>query len=141
MSQLLCTVVTPEETALEEATDFVALPLYDGEYGVSPGHSPVIARVGYGELRLKTDGHIVARYYLDGGFVQIANNTVSILTERAVPADQIDVEAARKDLAAALKRPAHTPELQAQRDRDIARARAQIHIAQRTQGGASPARI
>jgi F-type H+-transporting ATPase subunit epsilon len=135
--QLHCVVVTPERTALEETTYFVALPLYDGEYGVAPGHSPVIARLGYGELRLKTAGGATERYYIDGGFVQVADNVVSVLTERAIPADQVSVDAAHKDLDAALRRPAHTPELMEQRDRDIARARAQIHVAERSGGGSA----
>jgi F-type H+-transporting ATPase subunit epsilon len=137
MSQLHCIVVTPEKTALDEVTDFVALPLYDGEYGVAPGHSPVIARLGYGELRLKTAGAGETRYYIDGGFVQVADDVVSILTERAVPAAQLDVTAAQEDLNAAMTRPANTPERMEARDREIARARAQIHIAQKGGAGAA----
>ncbi|MBW3600491.1 MAG: ATP synthase F1 subunit epsilon [Planctomycetes bacterium] len=129
MSQLHCIVVTPERTALDEVTDFVALPLYDGEYGVAPGHSPVIARLGYGELRLKSGGATEERYYIDGGFVQVADNVVSILTERAIPAEKLDAGAAHEDLNAALTRPANTPERMETRDREIARARAQIRIA------------
>jgi F-type H+-transporting ATPase subunit epsilon len=133
--QLHCVVVTPEKTALEETTDFVALPLYDGEYGVAPGHSPVIARLGYGELRLRTEGGATERYYIDGGFIQVADNVVSVLTERAIPAEQVSLDAAHKELDAALRRPANTRELMEQRDRDIARARAQIHVAEKSGGG------
>ncbi len=139
MSQLHCIVVTPEKTAVEEVVDFVALPLYDGEYGVAPGHSPVIARLGYGELRLKTGGRVSARYYLDGGFVQVADNVVSILTERAIPADEISLEAAHQDLDAAMRQPADTPERQELRDREIARARAQIYVAEKGRGGVASA--
>ena len=45
-------VVTPEQTVLDATTDFVALPLYDGELGVAPSHAPMIGRLGYGELRI-----------------------------------------------------------------------------------------
>jgi F-type H+-transporting ATPase subunit epsilon len=135
--QLHCIVVTPEKTALEETTDFVALPLPDGEYGIAPGHSPVIARLGFGELRLKTGGHTAARYYIDGGFVQVNDNVVSVLTERAIPADELSLDAAHKDLDAALRKPADTPERIAARERDMDRARAQIHVAQKTTGGGS----
>ena len=45
-----CVVVTPERTLFDELVEFVALPLYDGELGVLPGHSPLIGRLGYGEL-------------------------------------------------------------------------------------------
>src|SRR5687768_2501252 len=110
MPQLTCLVVTPEQTALETTTDFVALPLFDGEIGIAPNHSPLIGRLGYGEMRIKTGGN-VSRYYVDGGFVQVADNVVSVLTNRAVPADRVDGAAAQKQLEAASKRPANTPEL------------------------------
>ena len=82
---LTCTVVTPEQTALETKADFVALPLFDGEIGIAANHSPLIGRLGYGEMRIRTAGQ-VSHYYVDGGFVQVADNVVSDLTTRAVPA-------------------------------------------------------
>jgi F-type H+-transporting ATPase subunit epsilon len=130
MPQLTCIVVTPEQTALETTTDFVALPLFDGEVGIAPGHSPLIGRLGYGEMRVKTGG-TVSRYYVDGGFVQVADNVVSVLTNRAVPAERVDGAAAQKQLESASKRSAHTPELMEIRDREIAQARAQIRVARR----------
>ena len=55
---LRCVVVTPEATILDRPAEFVALPLYDGEIGIGRGHSPLIGRLGYGEMRLRTDdGH------------------------------------------------------------------------------------
>ena len=51
---LTCVVVTPEQTALEQKADFVALPLYDGEIGIGANHSPLIGRLGYGEMRIKS---------------------------------------------------------------------------------------
>ena len=130
MAQLTCIVVTPETTALEEKTDFVALPLFDGEIGIAPGHSPMIGRLGYGEMRLKT-AQGVSRYYLDGGFVQVADNIVSVLTNRAIASDQVDAEVARQLLETALKRPANSEELLDIRDRAISQARAQLRIAKR----------
>ena len=130
MPQLTCLVVTPEQTVLETTTDFVALPLFDGEIGIAHNHSPLIGRLGYGEMRIKTGG-AVSRYYVDGGFVQVADNVVSVLTNRAVPADKVDSAAAHKALEAARHRPANTPELMALRDRAVAQARAQIHVAGR----------
>src|SRR5437868_14445952 len=105
---LLCTVVTPEQTALETKADFVALPLYDGEIGIAANHSPLIGRLGYGEMRIKTGG-TTTRYYVDGGFVQVADNVIAILTSRAVPAASLDPAAAEPQLAAALEKQAHAP--------------------------------
>src|SRR5437870_13489598 len=97
--KLQCLIVTPEVTVLDRAVDFVALPLYDGELGVLPGRAPLVARLGYGELRAKTGGAI-ERYYIDGGFLQVDHNVVSVLTPRAVRADAIRPEAARSELEA-----------------------------------------
>jgi len=129
MAKLLqVVVVTPEQTALEQEAEFVALPLYDGELGIAPLHSPLIGRLGYGEMRIKTAAKTL-HYYIDGGFVQVVDDVVSVLTNRAVPANKIDGAAAQTQLNAAMAKPANTPELLAVRDRSIAQARAQIRIA------------
>lgn len=121
-------VVTPESTVLEQEADFVALPLYDGEIGISPFHSPLIGRLGFGEMRIKTAGKTL-HYYVDGGFVQVVDNVVSVLTNRAVPASKLDIAVAQAQLTNAMTKPANTPELLAIRDRAVAQARAQIHVA------------
>ncbi len=128
MAGLNCIVVTPAATVLDEKADFVALPLFDGEIGVAPLHSPMIGRLGYGELRIKS-GTTVTRYYVDGGFVQVANDVVSILTNRAVPASEVDAAAAQSQLEEAQRRPAHTTELEKIRDRLESQARGQLRVA------------
>lgn len=127
MAGITCTVVTPEETALEEKADFVALPLYDGEIGIGANHSPLIGRLGFGEMRLRVGGK-VSSYYVDGGFVQVSGNVVSVLTNRAVPSDQVDASQAKEQLSSALQRKANTPELMDIRDRLVDQARAQLRV-------------
>jgi F-type H+-transporting ATPase subunit epsilon len=126
---LECIVVTPEATVLEMPAEFVALPLYDGELGVLPGHSPFIGRLGYGELRVKENGRTV-RLYVDGGFVQVAGPVVSVLTNNAIPAEKLSAAVAAEHLATARARKANSPELIAIRDRLEQQARAQLRIAQ-----------
>lgn len=130
MASLKISVVTPESTAFETEASFVVVPLYDGELGVAVGHSPMIGRLGYGELRVG-QGADAKRYYVDGGFVQVADNEVSVLTSRAVEASSLDAATAAADLEAARARPANSPELLEIRDREIARARAQVRLASR----------
>lgn len=125
--QVTCVVVTPERTALEKVVDFVALPLYDGEIGISHGHTPLIGRLGYGELRLKVDGQ-VERYYVDGGFVQVADNVVSLLTEAAVAVKDLDRAAAERQLAAAQAESPNTAEGFQIRDRNLSQARAKLRV-------------
>ncbi len=124
-----CIVVTPEATALQMPAEFIALPLYDGEMGIAPGHSPFIGRLGYGELRVRENGRTV-RLYIDGGFVQVANDQVSILTQQAIPVEKLDAGVAREHLATARARKANSPELMAIRDRAELQARAQLRMAE-----------
>lgn len=128
--KLHCIVVTPEETALESDADFIALPLFDGEIGIAPLHSPLIGRLGYGEMRIRNGGTTTS-YYLDGGFVQVVNNVVSVLTNRAVPAAKLDAAAVAAQLQEAQQQPANSEELLAIRDRLIAQSRAQLRVAKR----------
>ena len=125
-----CIVVTPEATAFEVDAEFVALPLFDGEIGIAVDHSPMIGRLGYGEMRIKADGK-TSVYYLDSGFVQVAANTVSVLTNRAVPAAKLESAKAEALLAAASKKPATSPELEEIRDRAVSQARAQVRVARK----------
>ncbi len=128
MAEVNCIVVTPEKTSLEQAAEFVALPLFDGEIGIAPGRSRMIGRLGYGEMRLRFGGK-VERFYVDGGFVQVADDTVSVLTNRAIPASDIDTDAATKQLAEAKGRRANSVEELEIRDRLILQARAQLRVA------------
>ncbi len=131
MSDLKCVIVTPETTLRDDAADFVALPLFDGELGVSPGHSPMIGRLGFGELRIKVKGQ-TERFYVDGGFVQVAGNVVSVMTNRAIPSEKLDSHVAAEQLKSAQSRKANTGELLAIRERAVAQARAQIRTAKRS---------
>lgn len=124
--ELHCVIVTPERALLDETADFVALPMYDGELGVLPGRSPVIGRLGYGELRIRR-GNATRRYFLDGGFAQVRSNTVTVLTGRAIEAKDLDATAAQQALVAALQ-PAATPQAHEAQLKAQERARAQLRI-------------
>ena len=79
---LQCVVVTPERAVLDEAVDFVALPMYDGELGVLPGRLPLIGRLGFGELRTVKD-RVTKCYFIDGGFAQVRADVVTVLGREA----------------------------------------------------------
>jgi F-type H+-transporting ATPase subunit epsilon len=126
--KLQCVVVTPEKTLFDERVDFVALPLYDGESGILPGHTPLIGRLGFGELRTKT-GEVVKRYYIDGGFVQVRADVVTVLTNRAVPAQELDAAAAAQELEAAGSSTVTSETEFVEQEKAIARARGKIRVA------------
>jgi len=131
---LQCIIVTPERAVLDDTVDFVALPMFDGELGVLPGRSPLIGRLGYGELRTR-GGQETRRYFVDGGFAQVRANVVTVLTSRATKAEQLDAAAAAKALEMA-NQPGKTPEEQDRQWKDQQRARAQLHMARRVRGEA-----
>jgi F-type H+-transporting ATPase subunit epsilon len=121
-----CVVVTPERALLDEPADFVAVPLYDGEIGILPGRAPLVGRLGYGELRLRR-GTETKRFYIDGGFVQVRDDVVTVLTSQALTAREIHPEQAERALAEAQAPDAgKTAE---QRLRAQERARAQLRVA------------
>jgi F-type H+-transporting ATPase subunit epsilon len=131
MRTLQCVVVTPERAVLDEPVDFVALPMYDGELGVLPGRAPLIGRLGCGELRIRR-GADTRRLFVDGGFAQVRSNVVSVLTPRALRAEEINPQAAAESLETAAT--AVTPEARAARQKNQQRARAQLRIARRVRG-------
>lgn len=131
MAQVKCIVVTPEATVSEQTVDSVVVPLYDGELGILPGHAPLIGRLGFGELRMVTGGNSES-LYVDGGFVQVADDVVSLLTQDAMPLSKLDEAAANELLNEAREKSATTVELQAIRQRSLDRARAQLRLARQS---------
>lgn len=127
MAEMTVTVVTPEETVVETTASSVVLPLFDGEIGVLPKHAPMIGRLGYGEMRVTSEGGATS-YYVDGGFVQIADNTVNIMTNRAMPTDKIDGAAAAEALKSSLDQSAQGDDAILARQRAVDQARAQVRL-------------
>jgi len=74
-------VISPEAILYEGTTESVVAPAHDGEVGILTGHAPMMALLGKGVLRLGGDGG--QRFNVDGGFLQVVDNTVRVVTERA----------------------------------------------------------
>ena len=123
-----CIVVTPERTELDCEADSVTLPMFDGSLGVLPSRAPMIGRLGFGTLQLATAAG-PQRYFVDGGFAQVENNTVSVLTARAISVDMLDVGEAEKALEDAQEMPGATPEQMQLKDTAVRRARGQLRSA------------
>lgn len=126
---LKCVVVTPEKAVLDESADFIVVPLFDGELGVAPDRQPLIGRLGVGELRITQAGK-VKNFYLDGGFVQIRGNVVTVLTPKAVAGKDIKVAAAEAVLKD--EKIETAPEKRDAQQKAQDRARVQLRIAQKT---------
>ena len=124
-----CTVVTPEQQALDETVEQVVLPAHDGQMGILTGRAPLLVKLGVGPLRVDLAGGRRRLFLVDGGVAQMRDDKLTVLTTVATAAEQIDVTAARADLA---KAEAEQPADDAARDdrrRRIARARAAEAVA------------
>jgi len=86
--KLQVTVITPEEAVLDAAADSVVIPAHDGELGALPGRAPLMCELGIGVLRYSNEGRS-EKLFIDGGFAQIVDDRVTVLSPRAVPAARI----------------------------------------------------
>lgn len=78
---LTVSVISPEAVLFEGTTDTVVAPAFDGEVGILTGHAPMMTLLGTGELKLGTGG--AQRFAVSGGFLQVVDDTVRVVTERA----------------------------------------------------------
>jgi F-type H+-transporting ATPase subunit epsilon len=81
---LKVSVISPEAVLFEGETDSVVAPAYDGEVGILTDHAPLMALLGNGQLRLGGSGG--RRFNVSGGFMQVLNNQVRVVTEKATAA-------------------------------------------------------
>ena len=79
---LKVSVISPEAVLYEGTADSVVAPAFDGEVGILTGHAPMLTLLGAGELRLGRDGSL-QRYQVTGGFLQVADDHVRVVTESA----------------------------------------------------------
>lgn len=83
-TRLSVAVITPSATVYEGEADMVVVPAWDGEVGFLRDHAPMMALLGDGVMRVTLDG-TERQFHVAGGFVQVADNVVSVLSERAEP--------------------------------------------------------
>ena len=125
-------IVTPETTAYSEDVEMVTLPGTEGELGVYPNHVPLLTTLKPGDLRVLKGGR--ENFLAVGeGFVEITGSAVSVLTDLALEASQIDVGAAEAAVAraqAAMKED-HGAEEVAAIQASLQKALAQLHVKRR----------
>ncbi len=121
-------VITPERAVLEAEATFVAIPAWDGEIGILAHRAPLLTKLGVGWLRADTAQGKHA-FLIDGGFAQVVDNRVSVLTERAQTAAEIDPAAARTALERAMAMKITDEASSEARTRAIALARLQLKAA------------
>ncbi len=125
-------VATPERLFIDEQVSEAELPGKSGYIGVLAGHAPLLSALGAGVLSYTSES---GRRFLaiDGGFVEVFDNHVRVLAERAEDGQDIDVAAAHRELdeATAALKSAHEKETSEAAVQAIARAQARLDAAER----------
>ena len=94
-NKITLTVVTRERKIIDVQVDEVVLPAHNGELGVLPGHTPLLASLKIGALRYRI-GTVVEHIVISWGFAEVLPDRVIVLAERGVLAHEIDRTAAEQ---------------------------------------------
>ncbi len=119
-TRLTLEIVTPDRALLREEVDEVVVPGGEGEFGVLPGHTPLLSMLKIGELwyRQGQEKHFLAVAF---GFVEVLPDRVTVLAQVGERAQEIDVQRAERAKQRAEQRLAQPHMTQV--DLDIERAR------------------
>jgi F-type H+-transporting ATPase subunit epsilon len=124
---LKCSVITPEGKAFEGPAEEVVIPAHDGEIGILHNHAPLLCKLGSGLLRVAENSTMV-RLFIEGGFCQVVENRVTVLTQSALKPEQLDRQQAERQLEEAKHLPARD-EIDAKRKVEMDRsARAKLRV-------------
>ena len=83
-------LVSPERLVLSEEVNMVVVPGSEGDFGVLPGHSPMISSVRPGVINTYVEGTITTKIFVAGGFSEVTGDRCTVLAEIALPVDEID---------------------------------------------------
>ena len=125
-------IVTPQATVVSDDVHMVTLPSIEGEIGIYPGHVRLITQVVPGEITITKDGTNTL-LAVGEGLVEVTPKQVSILTDMAIRAEEIDeakVEEARRRAAARLQEKISDEEV-ATVNASMVRALAQLQVRRR----------
>lgn len=125
-------VLTPDQYLMKRKDiAYVLLNTVTGGIGILANHGPLIAVLGEGTLKLQDGNNHVILLYVEGGFAEVKDNKVIILTPKAELAEHIDVkkwEAVRDEAAARLTRPGVLTDIE-HTEKTLRRAEARLKTA------------
>ncbi|WP_397588912.1 ATP synthase F1 subunit epsilon [Sandarakinorhabdus limnophila] len=96
-------LVSPERRLAKAKVAMVVVPGVEGDFGVLPGHAPMMSTIRPGAIAIHEadGGPATMRFFIDGGFAEVTETGLTILAEKATPVAEIDVAAVATQLAAA----------------------------------------
>ncbi len=96
-------LVSPEQLLVSEDVEMVVVPGSEGDFGVLPGHSPMISTVRPGVIHIFAGGTVSSRIFVAGGFAEVTESRCTVLAEEALPVDEIDRASVETDLKEAVE--------------------------------------
>jgi len=127
-------MVTPYKLVLAEEVDEITAPGKIGEFGILPGHTPILTTLKVGEFSYRK-GEETFHVAVNWGYVEVEDDKVTVLVETAEAADQIDLERAKAAMGraeAALKGLSQEDKEFAAQEAALERAIIRIQVAERT---------
>ena len=94
-------LVSPERLLLSIPVEMVVVPGSEGDFGVLPGHAPMISTVRPGVISIWQEGAVDRRVFVAGGVAEVQSGRCTVLAEDAVPLDDADEADADRRIAAA----------------------------------------
>lgn len=140
MSTIKVDVVSAEQSLFSSEAKFVALPGESGELGVLPGHTPLITRVRPGTVKIVMPDDSVETIFVAGGLLEIQPNHVTVLSDTAIRAADLDeakAEQARRQAEETLRNAKDSVDIAVvQAELEMLAAQVQAARRLRTVGGA-----
>lgn len=91
-------LVSPEKLLISERVSMVVVPGEDGDFGVLPQHAPLISGVRPGVISVWNASKVTERIFVAGGFAEVTPVRCTVLSEQAVPLDELDRDEAERRL-------------------------------------------
>lgn len=133
-STLQVDIVSPTGSVFRGEAERVRAPGVQGAFEILHNHAPMIAAIELGPLYVTLASGDRVAFATSGGFVEVLNNTVTILAETAEPASEIDVERAKASEARALER-LNSSDADEQRKGRLMLERARLRMSMANVGG------
>ena len=92
---VLCNIVSAEQEIFSAQVEMLVASGTIGELGIFPGHTPLLTGIKPGPVRLKMAGGEEEVFFASGGFIEVQPNSITILADTAIRADDIDEAAAQ----------------------------------------------
>ena len=123
-----CIVLTPEQQILNQSVTQAIVPAHDGLVGILTHRAPIIISLSPGPLRIDLPEGKSQFFFIDGGLAQMKDNHLSILTQHAIPASEIDGPQAQREFDEAMRLGGTDPASLDRKQKAVEAARAKLGV-------------